>query len=126
MVTMRQHGFTMIELMVSLLIVSLILTLAAPRYFSNIDRTKEEVLREDLYVLRDAIDKFYADKNRYPALLDDLVTEKYLRAIPVDPFTKSSRSWTLVPPQDASLGALADVRSGAPNTARDGTWFKDW
>jgi general secretion pathway protein G len=116
----------MIELMVTLAIVATILTLAAPRYFGNIDKTKESVLREDLFVLRDAIDKYYADKNRYPDTLKDLVTEKYLRGIPVDPFTQSSNSWVIVPAQDATLGVVTDVKTSAPNTARDGTWLKDW
>jgi general secretion pathway protein G len=119
-------GFTLIELLVSLAIVATILSLAAPRYFSNVDKTKEIVLREDLYVLRDAIDKYYADQNKYPDSLADLVKKKYLRSIPVDPLTQSSNSWIVVPPEDASLGAVFDVHSGAPNTARDGTWFKDW
>jgi general secretion pathway protein G len=116
----------MIELLVTLAIAGLILTLAAPRYFSNIDRAREDVLREDLYILRDAIDKFYADRNVYPAALEDLVKEKYLRAIPVDPLTSSAQSWILVPPEDATLGAVANVRSGAPNKGRDGKPFVDW
>jgi len=122
----KTSGFTMIELMVAMAIVAVMLTVAAPRYFSNIDKTKEAVLREDLYILRDAIDKFYADKNKYPEQLADLVTEKYLRSIPVDPYTRSSNSWVLLPPEDGSLGAIANVRSAAPNKAIDGTWFKDW
>lgn len=123
---MRKRGFTLIELIVALAIVAIILTIAAPKYFGNIDKTKEAVLREDLYVLRDAIDKYYGDKNKYPDALEDLVTEKYLRSIPIDPFTLSARSWVLVPPEDTSLGVVSDVRSSAPNKARDGTWFKDW
>lgn len=123
---MRARGFTMIELLVTLAIVGLILTLAAPRYFSNIDRAREDVLREDLYILRDAIDKFYADRNVYPATLQELVKEKYLRAVPVDPFTSSTQSWIVLPPEDATLGAVANVRSGAAVKARDGTSLQDW
>lgn len=122
----KMSGFTMIELMVAMVIVAVMLTVAAPRYFSNIEKTKEAVLREDLYILRDAIDKFYADKHRYPEQLMDLVTEKYLRGIPVDPYTRSANSWIASPPDDGSLGAVANVRSAAPNKAIDGTWFKDW
>lgn len=122
----KTSGFTMIELMVAMAIVAVMLTVAAPRYFSNIDKTKEAVLREDLYILRDAIDKFYADKNKYPEQLADLVTEKYLRSIPIDPYTRSANSWVVTPPDDGSLGAVASVRSAAPNKAIDGTWFKDW
>jgi len=123
---MRSKGFTIIELIVALAIVGLILTIAAPKYFGNVDKSKEAVLREDLYILRDAIDKYYADKQKYPEALEDLVTAKYLRSIPIDPFTLSARSWVLVPPEDPSLGVVANVRSSAPNTARDGSWYKDW
>ena len=122
----KSQGFTMIEVLVTMVIVAMILTLAAPRYFGNVDRTREDVLHEDLYVLRDAIDKYYSDKGHYPNALDDLVTEKYLRAIPVDPYTKSSHSWVVVASDDTTLAGVANVRSAAPNTARDGTWFKDW
>jgi general secretion pathway protein G len=126
MVTMRTRGFTLIEVLVTMAIVALILTLAVPRYFNNIDKTREDVLREDLYVLRDAIDKFYSDKNHFPAALEDLVTEKYLRAIPVDPFTKSVATWQIVPPEDESLGIVANVHSGAQDTARDGSKVREW
>ncbi len=120
------RGFTMIELIVALAIVGVILTLAAPKYFGNVDKSKEAVLREDLYIVRDAIDKFYADRQKYPDTLDDLVTEKYLKSIPIDPFTLSSKSWIAVPPEDASLGTVYNIKSSAPNKARDGTWYKDW
>jgi len=126
MVIMRIRGFTLIEVLVTLAIVAMILTIAAPRYFDNVDRARDEVLREDLFVLRDAIDKFYSDKNQYPSTLDDLVTEKYLRAIPIDPFTKSRATWQLVPSEDPSLGVVADVHSGAEDRGRDGTFVKEW
>jgi general secretion pathway protein G len=116
----------MIELLVALAIVGLMVSLAAPRYFGNIDRAKEDVLREDLYVLRNALDHFYADRNVYPATIDELVKERYLRNIPIDPYTRSSNSWSPVPPADAALGGVADVKSGAEDTARDGTKLKDW
>lgn len=116
----------MIELLVTLAILGLLVALAAPRYFGNMDKAKEDVLREDLYLMRDSIDKFYSDRNRYPATLDELVTEHYLRKVPVDPFTQSAKSWVPVVAADPAQGVVADVRSGAPNTARDGTWLKDW
>ena len=108
------------------LILALILTVAAPRYFGNLDATKESVLREDLYVMRDAIDKHFSDQGRYPDSLKDLVEKRYLRAVPTDPFTLSPNSWIIKPPADPSLGAVFDVNSGASGKARDGTWFKDW
>ena len=122
----RPRGFSMIELMVALAILATILSLAVPRYFGNIDAAKESVLREDLYLMRDAIDKHFADHGKYPDKLDDLVTKRYLRKIPVDPFTLSSNSWVAVAPADAALGAVYDVRTSAPNKARDGSWYKDW
>lgn len=123
---MKSRGFTLIELLVSLAIVATILSLAAPKYFSNVDKAREAVLREDLYLLRDAIDKFYADKNKYPATLDELVTYRYLRKIPVDPITQSAQTWVIVPPVDSSLGGVFDVHSAANYIARDGTNAKEW
>jgi len=120
------RGFTMIELLVALAIIGLLVSVAAPRYFGNVDRTKEDVLHEDLYVLRNALDHYYADKNVYPAKLDDLVKERYLRNLPADPFTQSANSWVPVAPPDATLGGVADVKSGAVGTGRDGTRLKDW
>jgi general secretion pathway protein G len=126
MVAMRKNGFTAIELMIALAILATILAVAVPRYFGNLDTARESALREDLYLLRDAIDKYYADNGAYPDTLEALVTKKYLRAIPVDPFTRSPNSWVIQPPTDGAAGAVFDVHSAAPNTATDGTWFKDW
>lgn len=122
----RKGGFTMIELLVAVTILALLVSIAAPRYFGNMDRAKEDVLKEDLYIMRDAIDKFYADRNRYPESLDELVTERYLRKVPVDPFTQSNRSWVPIAAQDKAIPGVVDVRSGAPNAGRNGTWLKDW
>ena len=116
----------MIELLVTLAILGLLVSIAAPRYFGNMDRAREDVLREDLYLMRDAIDKFYSDQGVYPKTLNELVTAHYLRKIPVDPFTQSPNSWVPVVAEDPSQGVVMDVRSGAPNTGRDGTWLKDW
>ena len=123
---MRRNGFTMIELLVAVTILALLVSIAAPRYFGNLDRAKEDVLREDLYVMRDAIDKFYADRGKYPDSLEELVTERYLRKVPVDPFTQSVRTWVLVPAEDKSAHGVQDVHSGAPNSGSDGTSLKDW
>jgi general secretion pathway protein G len=123
---MRKSGFTMIELMVAMAILATILAVGVPRYFSSLDAANESALREDLYVLRDAIDKYFADHAAYPDTLDDLVKKRYLRAVPVDPYTRSSHSWAVQAPADGAAGAVFDVHSSAPNKARDGTWFKDW
>jgi general secretion pathway protein G len=116
----------MVELMVALAILSIILTLAVPRYFNNLASSKEAVLQEDLFVLRDSIDKYFADTGKYPDALEDLVTRRYIRKIPVDPFTLSPNSWVVTAPADPALGAVYDVHTSAPNKARDGTWYKDW
>ncbi|MCU6501532.1 type II secretion system protein G [Rugamonas sp. A1-17] len=116
----------MIELLVALAIIGMLLTLAAPRYFTSIDRTREDVLREDLYILRNALDHFYADRGVNPEKLDDLVSQHYLRAIPIDPLLNSSKGWVLVLPAGPSEGAVANVRSGAPNSDRNGIPYRDW
>jgi general secretion pathway protein G len=123
---MRTRGFTLIELLVALTIMATILSVAVPRYFSNIETAQENVLHEDLYVLRDSIDHYFSDKSVYPTTLSDLVTQNYLRSIPIDPFTQSANSWTIVAPADTTLGAVFDVHSGSPNQARNGTWLATW
>ena len=103
-----------------LAIVGLLLTLAAPRYFASLDKSRDVALEENLKVLRVTLDRFYADRGRFPDSLQDLVDHKYLRAVPVDPVSESDRTWVLVPPQDPEQGGIADVKSGAPGQAHDG------
>jgi general secretion pathway protein G len=122
-----QHGFTLIELMVVLTILALLLTVAVPKYFSHVDRAKEATLRQDLQVMRDAIDKFYADKGRYPEQLDELVSARYIRNIPVDPISESISTWRVIaPPESETQGAVYDIKSGAEGTAQDGSQYADW
>jgi general secretion pathway protein G len=123
---MRARGFTLIELLVVLAIIATLLTIALPRYFSSVEKSKEAVLRENLYVTRDAIGKYYSDKGKYPESLEALVTDKYLRGIPMDPVTDSTATWVVIPPEDPKKGAVYDVKSGAPGKASDGTLFADW
>ena len=104
----------------------LLLTIAVPRYFHSTDRAREAVLKEDLAQMRNAIDKYYGDRGRYPDTLDDLVEKKYLRRIPVDPISENVQTWVTVPPQERGKGEVADVRSGATGTALDGTPYVDW
>jgi general secretion pathway protein G len=120
------HGFTLIELLVVMSIIALLLAIAVPRYFNSMDRAKEAVLKEDLVQMRNAIDKFHGDRGRFPDALEDLVTRKYLRRIPPDPITDSVETWLTVPPQEAGNGAIADVKSGAPGIALDGTPYGEW
>jgi general secretion pathway protein G len=122
----KVRGFTLVELLVVFTIIALLLTIAVPRYFGSLDRSKEAVLKENLYQIRGAIDKFYGDKGKYPETLDALVSDKYLRSLPQDPITESSASWVTVPPQDPQKGGVFDVKSGAQGMASDGTNYADW
>ena len=122
----RGFGFTLIELLVVLSIVALLLTLAVPRYFSSIDKSKEAVLKENLFQLRDAIGKYHADKGKYPESLESLAADKYLRKVPLDPITESTATWVVVPPTDPQKGGVYDVKSGAPGKAIDGSEFSTW
>jgi general secretion pathway protein G len=123
---MARRGFTLIELLVALAVVALLLSIAVPRYFGGISRAEEAVLKENLLLMRDAIDKHYADTGKYPAALEELATRKYLRAIPPDPITQSALSWVQVPPADAAQDGVFDVRSSAPGTGSDGKPYAQW
>ena len=123
---MRLRGFTLIELLVVLAIVATLLTLALPRYYSSVDRSKEAVLKENLFQMRDSIGKYYADKGKYPESVETLATEKYLRKVPLDPITESATTWIAVPPEDPLKGGVFDVKSGAQGKATDGTEFSAW
>lgn len=121
-----RSGFTLIELLVVMAIIALLLSLAIPRYFGSLERSKEAVLREDLFQLRDAIGKYYGDKGKYPESLDALASEKYLRKVPVDPITESTTTWVIVPPEDPQKGGVYDVKSGAQGKASDGSVYAEW
>ena len=122
----KTTGFTLIELLVVMAIIATLLAIAVPRYFGSVDHSKEVALQQNLNVMRDAIDKFYGDTGTYPETLDDLVTKKYLRAIPVDPITDSATTWQVTPPPDSKLSGVYNVKSGASGAARDGSSYQDW
>jgi len=121
-------GFTLIELIVVMAIVALLASIAAPRYFASLQKSKETALHTSLNVMRDAIDHFAADKGRYPDSLDELVTDRYVREIPEDPLTDNRDQWVLIaPPPDAQVrGNIYDVRSGAAGRGSDGRLYADW
>ena len=122
----RTAGFTLIELLVVMTIIALLLTLAVPRYFHSVEKSKETVLRDNLSILRDSIDKYYGDVGKYPSQIDDLVTRRYLRNIPRDPITDSTTTWVTVAPSDPNKGQVYDVHSGAPGKGMDGTPYAEW
>ncbi|MFT7775425.1 type II secretion system protein [Roseateles sp.] len=137
-------GFTVIEILVVMTAIALLLSVAAPRYIQHIDRSREVTLRHDLKVMRDAIDKFAADKGRYPSTLPELVALGYLSSIPVDPMTGSAVTWLTSPPtaalvswqsgmpptvpapEGAALAGVGDVHSTATGLGSDGTPYASW
>ena len=121
-----RKGFTLIELLIVMAIIATLLTIAVPRYYASLDRSKEAVLKENLYQMRDAIGKYYADKGKYPESLEALASDRYLRKVPLDPITESPTTWITVAPQDPQKSGVFDVKSGAPGKALDGTEFSTW
>ena len=124
-------GFTLIEVIVVITLIFILAGVALVSYSNTVTAGKEAVLKEDLFRLREAIDQFYADKNKYPASLEELATEKYIRAVPPDPFTKSTETWQTVMSEPDPLNPTAqpgvyNVKSGYEGTALDGSKYADW
>lgn len=122
----RGHGFTLIELLVVMTIIGVLLTLAVPRYFRTVERSKETVLRRDLSVVRESIDRYYGDLGQYPEALAALVEKHYIRSVPVDPFTKSAETWLLIASEDPDHPGVRDIHSGSPDNGADGSPFVSW
>jgi general secretion pathway protein G len=123
---MARRGFTLIELLVVLAIIASLLTIALPRYVKSVQRAEESALRQNLWLMRDALDKHHADHGRYPDALQDLVRLRYLRRIPLDPLARADDRWVPVPPPAGVEGRVADVRSGAEGNGLDGTAYRAW
>ena len=124
-------GFTLIELLVVISMISILAAMGVVQYRNSVQRTKEAVLKKDLFEIRDVIDQYYADKGKYPSSLDTLVSDGYLRKIPVDPITNSSDTWETVPAEADPANPSAEpgvynVKSGAPGTSLDGTAYADF
>lgn len=119
-------GFTLVELMVVLAVIALLISIVAPHYTGRVNRAEEAVLRENLTIMREALDRHFADAGRYPATLEELVTKRYLRTIPNDPITQSSTTWVVVPPDNPGKGSVYDVRSGAKGSGLNGKPYGEW
>ena len=127
----RASGFTLMEMMIVMTLIVILAGIGLSVYGNSVQRSKEAVLKEDLFQMRDAIDQYYADKNKYPSSLDSLVSEKYLRAVPVDPFTSSSDTWqtTMSELEAGNLtgeSGVFDVKSGSDRNSLDGTPYANW
>ena len=107
-------------------IIALLLTIAVPRYFRTLERSRETVLRQDLTVMREAIDKHYGDYSQYPDSLAALVERHYIRAVPIDPFTRTADGWQVVVSEDADHPGIRDVHSAAEGKAMDGSAYREW
>ena len=114
----RTRGFTLVELMVVLTIIGLLLSIVVPNYIGKVRRAEEAVLKENLTLMRDALDKHYADAGRYPGTLEELVSKRYLRSIPRDPLTQSS-TWLVTGPSDPQKGGVYDIHSNAKGTGSE-------
>jgi general secretion pathway protein G len=127
----RDEGWTLIELFVVISLVLILATMAMNQYRNTVLHAKEAALKSDLFLMRDAIDQYYADKGRYPDSLHTLVSESYIRAVPQDPFTRSSDTWTTTaadpePGSGSASAGIYDVKSGAQEVAQDGSRYSDW
>jgi general secretion pathway protein G len=126
-----ESGFTLMELMIVMIVIGVLMAIAVPNYIAAVKQARESVLKEDLHVMRQAIDSYTVDKQKAPQSLQDLVDNGYLKSIPQDPITRSSESW--VTDQSDSLHSIDqsdpgidDVHSGAQGTGSDGQSYNTW
>ena len=124
-------GFTLIELMIVMALIVVLASIGLAMHQNSQTRAREAVLKEDLFRLRDAIDQYYADKSMYPQSLEALVSDKYLRAVPVDPFTQSADTWQTTmsesdPTNPSAQPGIYDVKSGSDRTGLDGSQYSSW
>ena len=127
----RNSGFTLVELLIVISLISILAAMGLVQYRNSVTSAREATLKTNLFRMRDAIDQYYADKGKYPSTLDALVSDGYLRKLPVDPITHASDSWTTVPaePDPANPSAepgVYDVKSGATGNSIDGTPYSEW
>ena len=124
----NQNGFTLIEMMIVIALIGILATIAMPNFQRSIIRARETTLKRDLFILRDVIDQYYSDHGKYPDTLEELSEKKYIRDVPQDPFTGSSSSWILIPPEgDDVEGGVYDIHSGTNLVSPDdGVPYNEW
>ena len=122
----NERGYTLIEMMIVVSIISILATMALPSFQRSLIRAKETNLHRTLFVMRDTIDQYYADHGRYPDSLQDLEDKKYIREIPMDPFTGQSGTWITIPPEGLAEGNVYDVHSGSNKVSLGGTPYNEW
>ena len=125
----RQRAFTLLELMIVITIIIILAAIALPQYQRTIMATREAVLRDDLNKMRSLLDQYAADKQKLPQSLDDLVTARYMRELPVDPIT-GQKDWNVTTGEDASSSSseqgVTNVHSSSPDTSSEGTPYSEW
>lgn len=125
-----ERGFTLLEMVIVLTILAILLSISVPMYKAQVLHAKEAVLKQDLMLMRQQIDRYTVDREQSPGSLDDLVTAGYLREIPVDPITNSKDTWQTVADDDPvdidKQGGIKDVYSGAEGTASDGRAYREF
>jgi general secretion pathway protein G len=128
---LSERGWTLIEMVVVMGLIVILAGIATAQYRNAVTRSEEAVLKEDLFRMREAIDQYYADKNKYPADLQTLVSDGYMREVPKDPFTHSADTWQIIPaepdPSNPTIEAgVYNVKSGSDRPALDGSQYADW
>jgi prepilin-type N-terminal cleavage/methylation domain-containing protein len=124
-------GFTLIELLVVISMISILAAMGIAQYRNSVRRAEEATLKTDLFQMRDAIDQYYADKGKYPATLEALVSDGYIRKIPIDPITKAADTWETVPAEadpgnPSAEPGVYNVKSGATGTSMEGNPYSEW
>jgi general secretion pathway protein G len=128
----REGGFTLIEVLIVMVIITILAGISLGIYNNSIVKAREAVLLQQLSELREAMDRYYADKNKWPSRLETLVDEKYIRAVPVDPLTNSATTWQTTygepdPSNPSAEPGISDVHSGAEQVSPlTGTPYSEW